>query len=302
MRKSNGLVLLSVLIVLLALFAAAAGVFYQDAGSVRAFTTLRGQTVQIFGQGLFRYDTFLVAAGNRGTDLVVLVFEIPLLVVALVLYRRGSLRGALLLCGSLAYFLYYYASMCFATAYNNLFLVYVVLFSLSFYAFILAVTSVDIQALPARFAGRLPYRGIIVYLYAVGAVLMLVWLGLSLLPALLAGQAPGELASYTSLVTHAIDLAIIVPAAFIAAVSLGRRTPPGYFLAALLILLNLTLGTSLLGQGAAQLLYRVPMAPGQIIGFMGTFAILTLVSIYLTVVLLRDIAEVAPTQAQIAAV
>jgi hypothetical protein len=45
-----------------------------------------------------------------------------------VLYRRGSLRGRLLLIGILTYFLYVYASIAFGAAYNALFLVYVGLF------------------------------------------------------------------------------------------------------------------------------------------------------------------------------
>jgi hypothetical protein len=45
------------------------------------------------------------------------------------------------LTGALGYFLYTYASMAFLTAFNNLFLVYVALFSLSLFAFILALSA-----------------------------------------------------------------------------------------------------------------------------------------------------------------
>ena len=59
-------------------------------------------------------------------------------------YRRGSLRGALLLTGTLGYFLYVYASMALGTVvYNELFLAYVVLFSASLFAFVLALTGID---------------------------------------------------------------------------------------------------------------------------------------------------------------
>lgn len=290
MRKSNTLIFLCALIAILALIAAASGLLTHDNGRVYTVTSLRGQAVQIYGQGLYRYDTFLIGAGNRGTDAAVLFVEIPLLIVAALLYRRGSLRGGLLLTGSLGCFLYYYASMALVTAYNALFLLYVALFGISLYAFILAFTSVDLATLPNRFSARFPRRGFVAYLFAIAVLLLIVWLGLSLLPALLAGQIPVELATYTTLATYALDLAIIVPAAFIAAALLARRRPLGYLLAAFITILNVTIGLLLIGQGAAQLLLRVPLPIGAILGFMVSFAISTVVALCLTVVLFRNVA------------
>jgi len=291
MRRSNTLIGLCALIAVMALIAAAGGLISRDGGSVYTVTSLRGQSVQIFGQGLYAYDTYLIGAGNRGTDAAVLFVEIPLLIAATLLYRRGSLRGGLLLTGSLGCFLYYYASMALVTAYNSLFLLYVALFAASLYAFLLAITSFDLAALPARFSPRFPRRGFVIFLFAIGALLLVVWLGLSLLPALLAGKIPGELATYTTLATYALDLAIIVPAAFIAGGLLAQRRPFGYLLGATMTILNVTIGLLLMGQGAAQLIAKVPLPIGAILGFMVSFAISTLVATALTIVLLRNVTE-----------
>lgn len=291
MRRSNTLIGLCALIAVMALIAAGIGLFSQDGGSLATVTSLRGESVQIYGQGLYAYDTFLVGAGNRGTDAAVLIVGIPLLIVATWLYARGSLRGGLLLTGSLGCFLYYYASMALVTAYNAVFLLYVALFSASLYAFLLALTSFDLAALPARFSPRFPRRGFVIYLFAIGALLLIVWLGLSLLPALLTGRIPQELATYTTLATYALDLAVIVPAAFIAGGLLARRKPLGYLLGSTMTILNVTIGLLLLGQGAAQLISRVPLPIGAILGFMGSFAISTIVATVLTIVLFRSIAD-----------
>ena len=181
---------LSLLIVVLALVAAGTGLFSGGGGGPSSFTTLRGETVQLYGQGLYRHDTLLIGSGFRGQDAVTLAVGVPLLVVSSLLYRRGSLRGGLLVTGTLAYFLYAYASMAFGAAYNELFLLYVTLFSASLFAFVLAFASIDPKVLASRVSGGLPRRATAAFLFVVGLVLAAVWLGLSLLPPLLRGCRP----------------------------------------------------------------------------------------------------------------
>ena len=85
----------------------------------------------IHGEGLYRYDSLFTGAGNRGVDAVTLLLGVPLLLLALDRYRRGSARGALLLLACLGYFAYVFTSMAFGVAWNELFLVYVALLSAS---------------------------------------------------------------------------------------------------------------------------------------------------------------------------
>ena len=164
MKTSKIVVWLSSLIAVLSLVAAAIGLFYQDGGSAFSFTTLRGQIVQIYGQGLYRYDTPITSVGFRAADAITLVLAVPMLVISTILYRRGSLKGKLLLTGVLAYFLYNYGSMAFGAAYNTLFLVYIALFSASLFGLVLTFTSFDVQALPAHFSTGLPRRGMGMFL------------------------------------------------------------------------------------------------------------------------------------------
>ena len=156
MKKQPALDWLIPLIALLAIFAAGIGLFYQDGGSAYTFTTLRGQAVQIYGRGLYRYDTIMTAAGFKGVDVVTLVVGLPLLLVSYVFYRRGSTRGGLLLASTLTYFLYIGASMTFSAAFNSLFLVYVALFSAGLFAFVTALSMFDMGSLAERLSNRLP--------------------------------------------------------------------------------------------------------------------------------------------------
>jgi len=137
-RTSSAVVWLAALIALLALVAAGTGLFWLSGDGPLTVTTVRGETVELYGRGLYRDDSVFKGAGFRGTDAVTLVLAIPLLVITTLLYRRGSLGGGLLLTGTLGFFLYNYASLALGAAYNNLFLVYVALFGASLFAFVLA--------------------------------------------------------------------------------------------------------------------------------------------------------------------
>src|SRR5688572_1414299 len=135
-------------IFVLALFAAGMGLFYPAPGQPYALTTFRGEQVTINGRGLYFYDTVSSAAQLQANDLITLVVGLPLLACAAWLAFRGSLRGHLLLSGTLGFFLYTYLSMSALTAYNGLFLVYVALFALSLWAFALSLMAVDVAGLP----------------------------------------------------------------------------------------------------------------------------------------------------------
>lgn len=190
--------------------------------------------MQIYGQGLYHYDIPISAVGFRAVDAVTLVLAIPLLVISSLLYRRGSLKGGLLLVGALAYFLYNYGSKAFGAAYNTLFLVYVALFSASLFGLVLALTSFDVQGLPTRFTAGLPRRGIGLFL-AVSEVILLQWLVLSIVPALLQGTAPSVVANSTTFIIGVVDEGIVAPALIVAGALLLRRTPLGYLLASMML-------------------------------------------------------------------
>jgi hypothetical protein len=278
-------------IAVLAFVAACIGLFYQDGGSSYAFTTLHGQSVQIYGQGLYEYDIPIIAVGYRAADAVTLVLALPLLLISSVLYRRGQLRGGLLLTGVLAYFLYTYGSMAFGAAYNPLFLVYVVLFSASLFAFVLSLMSFDVPGLPTHFAAGLPRRSIGIFLIVSGGILALVWLALSLVPALLGGTVPQEVASYTTFITGVVDIGIVAPSLVVSGALLLRHAPLGYLLASIMLVFTATLGTSLMVAGIVQLVTGV-ITIGQFLGFTVPFAILTLIALVFTIILLRKCSDV----------
>ena len=290
MKQQPALRWLVLLVAILAAFTASVGLFSTNGTGPSEFTTLHGDIVQIYGIGLYRYDTPLIAVGYRVSDAFTLIVGIPLLLVSLWLYQRGSLRGRIMLTGALLFFFYNFGSLGIGAAYNNLFLVYILLTMFTFLGASGLLLSFDLQTLPTFFSDRVPRRGISIFLIISGVALFCIWLFLSILPALLAGGAPPELANYTTIITFVLDMAIIAPLLVSAGVLLRRAEALGYLLASVLLIFIDALGLSLLVMGIAQQLAGL-MSIGQFIGFVVSFAILTLFSLRFTVALLSHIAD-----------
>ena len=251
--KPNTIVIgLALIIIPLALLAAGAGVFWQGTGESYPFETLRGETVMIHGHGLYRYDTVLSSSQEVGQDVVTLLIGIPLLITGVVLSRKGTLRGQLLLTGAFGYFLYTYGAMSFLTAFNPLFLVYVALFSLSLFGFILAMMKLDVGEVTRHISDGFPRHAISIYFIVIAVFLSLAWLGIVTLPSL-TWTPPYGLESAITLVIQAIDLGVIVPVSFITAVLLSRKSGWGYVLSAVLLIKVIMIGAALIAMIIGQL-------------------------------------------------
>jgi hypothetical protein len=275
---------LTPLIFILALAAALAGLWPAE-GQPYPLTNFRGEAITINARGLYYWDTVSSAAQMQANDLVTLVLGLPLLAVSFWLASRGSLRGRLVLTGTLGFILYTYISMCFGAAYNALFLVYVALFSLSLYAFILSMMSFDLNTLPARFSEKLPRGWMAGLLFFAAAFLALAWLG-RIAATFTPGAVPA-LDNVTSMFIQAMDLSLIVPLCVLAGVLLLRRSAWGYLLASVGMLKFVTMGTavSLMGLNLARM--GVPVSVVEL----GVFPTITVINLVMVVILLRNISE-----------
>ncbi len=286
MKPNNIVIRLALLIIPLALLAAGAGVFWQGTGEPYQFETLRGETVMIRGHGLYRYDTVNSSSQELGQDIVTLLIGTPLLIAGIVLSRKGTLRGQLLLTGVLGYFLYTYTSMCFLTAFNPFFLVYVALFSLSLFGFILSMKNLDVDEVASHIQDGFPRRAIAIYFIIVAVFLSLAWLGLVVSPSL-TWTPPNGLESAITMVIQALDLGIIVPTAFITASLLIKKQAWGYALSSVMLLKILTMGAALISMIIVQFLAGVMIDP--IVSII--FILISISGIIFGIIALRNIRD-----------
>ena len=284
LTPSRAVVWLGILVLVLGVVATLAGLLTGGGPGEREFTTVRGATADIYGRGLYEYDTVFSGAGQRGTDVITLALGVPLLLACLWLYARGSLRGGLLLVGAFSYFLYVYASITLGYAFNGFFLVYVALFAASFYGLIMAMRSIDLGALAEPTLASLPRRGPAAFMFFSGVVVLGVWLQ-PVVAALLDGDAPARMDSYTTAMTYALDLAVIAPALFISGVLLLGGRPMGYVTAFPLLGIILLLGPAIAAQTVSQTRAGIELTPGEQIGpvagflFVCAWAVWTIVSV-----------------------
>jgi len=293
MKLSKTVIFLACLVALLGAVYAGVGLFWQDGGSPFTFTTLHGKTVEMYGQGLYRNDSAFKAPILRGTDAATLFVCVPVLLIAVLLYRRGSLHGGLLLASMLAYFLYNSASLAFGAAYNNLLLVYIACFSASLFGFVLAFRSIDLDTLGKLTSSKFPRKRIAVFLFFAGLSLT-IWF-VDIISALAAGTVPPNLGPYTTEATYAIDLGIIFPTAYLAGVLVWRRNPLGTLLASVLIIVNVSIGLVVASQSIMQALNGIILTPAEYAAYVAPFVTLSLIATWLVILLFRNISNIKPS-------
>ncbi len=282
MKYQNTLKWLIPLVFVLTLVATLAGLWPAE-GTPYPLTTFRGEQVTLNARGLYYWDTVSSAAQMQANDLVMLVFGLPLLAISFWLSLHNSLRGRLLLAGTLGFILYTYITMCFGAAYNPLFLVYVALFSLSLFALVLVMMSFDVASLPAHFSAQLPRGWIAALLFFAAGFLLLAWFG-RIAATYPAGAIPA-LENTTSMFIQAMDLAIVVPLCILSGILLLRRRPWGYLLASVGMLKFLILGTAVSVMGLNMLRVGVPVSAMELV----IFPLIALANALMTGVLLKNI-------------
>ncbi|WP_202915891.1 hypothetical protein [Pontibacter pamirensis] len=245
MKTVKTITVLVLLIALLALVATATGIFSDGGPGVYEYTSVRGQKITIYGKGLYQHMSAEVAPQGIAQDVVTLAVGIPLLLISLLLFRKGSLRGMFLLCGTLGYFLVTYLFYTVMGMYNVLFLAYVMLLASSFFAFLLSLRAFQTDTVRASFADNAPVKfagGFLMFsAIAIGAL----WLSIVVPPLFDGTVIPIQVEHYTTLVVQGLDLGILLPAAFVVGLLLVKKKAAGYLLAPVYLIFLSILMTAL---------------------------------------------------------
>lgn len=288
MKFKKTVTTLVIIIALFSIFVCVNGIFSIGGPGRHDIESFRGESVTIYGQGIYSNDSVSVAAQAVAQDVITLFMGVPLLLTSLYFALKGSLKGRLLLAGTLGYFLYTYVSYTFLSMYNPMFLLYTILMSSSFFTFIMCLMSINAEKLKEAFDKKLPIKLLGGFQIFLGIALCLLWLG-KIYPTIASGAVPVGLEHYTTLVIQGMDLGFIVPVAFLSGILLIRRKPFGYLLSSVVIMKGFTMGAALTAMIINQYLAGVKMGIVEII----MFPLFSLVLCICLIVLLKNVKQSA---------
>jgi hypothetical protein len=227
----------------------------------------------VFISRLYR-DTPYFVAQAIGQDFVNLTIVLPTLIVSAILANRGSPHARLVWLGGLVYLVYSYVIAAFDVKFNPLFLVYVALLGCSLYALIGDLATIDMAGIKICSTEKTPTRAVSIYLTVLAILFYFLWLSETITP-LMAGKIPQSLidnGTPTNAV-HVLDMAWILPAFVITAVSLWRKQALGYTLAGAMLSYVVLLITAILSMVVFMVRGGYSIAIPQVIIFGILFAI-----------------------------
>lgn len=211
--------------------------------------------------GVYR-DVLWIRSTFHGQDWVTLVAAAPILALALVLARRGSIRAHLVWLGALAYMVYNYAYYALGAIMNQWSMLYIALVVVADAALIYALLGTDAEKIRASFSARTPVRIVAGYLLVVGGVLAAIWISKwaamvfrGVIPNV--GEAPFRLVATA-------DLTLLVPGMMLGGVWLWQKRAWGYVVAALAAVQGALYTTSLIGGSLANVAAGTPGAASEL--------------------------------------
>ncbi|MBN2005601.1 MAG: hypothetical protein JXA21_19745 [Anaerolineae bacterium] len=178
------------------------------------------------------------ATGNITADIVSLVC-VPLLIMCMLLARRGNVIARLSWTSLIAYIGYAYATYAFDRLYTVLFLVYVAIFSMSSFVITSLLAGLDAHRLADRTRDMPLRRVTAVFLMFTGLILYVIEL-----PTILSRIPGGIEAGGTPFMV--LDMALIAPISILTGVWLWRRHPWGAALTPIFLIKAITLMSSFL--------------------------------------------------------
>jgi hypothetical protein len=199
----------------------------------------------------------------RATDLVTLIFAVPVLALGLWRARAGSVGGRFVAVAALGYLAYSYAIYAFSVVIGPLTPVHITILGLATWSLVLTVFDLDDATVGLASRYRLPRRTTGGFLIGVAGLFEMLWLS-QIADAITSGRLPAavsDLGLPTSPV-YSLDLAFAVPLITLAGVWLIRRDRRGPAGAAAGLAFLMILGLSVLAifafEAAAGIAVEVP--------------------------------------------
>lgn len=182
----------------------------------------------IFLDGLYR-DNELIKAVWLGNDIVTLFMVLPIMIWAVIFSLRNSLKAQLVWMGTLWYMVYNYNFYMYGAAFNKFFLLYVLIFTLSAFALIIALMKTDVQMLAKSLSKKMPAKRISGFMLFFAIFIGSLWIAQAA-SFIFTNEVPLGITQtdHPTGVVFATDLSLLVSALIIGAILLWRGNVWGF--------------------------------------------------------------------------
>ncbi len=270
---------------LLSIISSLLGLFYTFGGETRDVENIYGQTITLFGDGIYKNDSVFKVAITKGTDIAVVIVALLLLVT--IVFLRNKQYAPFIQVGLLSIILYATTCLIMGTTFNNLFLLYLLQFSFLFFTFIFTLYDLlSRNSFKDEFYKKKLY-GTALFLIISG-LSVLQWLAF-IIPAITSKVPMKIIDVYTTEPTFVIDLAIILPTAIYCSIMLITKKTFAYQLAPVLLILLTGVALCVICQTIVQSILGVSITLSELIGLVIVFVILGSISIFINFTILRNL-------------
>jgi hypothetical protein len=188
------------------------------------FTTIYGDVVKIYGVGIYKMHTVAQVYQVIPHDMVNLFLALPALLISFVFVRKGILKARLFFMAVTLYLLFTYGIYTFYAMYNRLYICYVAIMGLCFYMLFITLKGTDATKVKELFKDNYPNKLVGGFLIIASSFMTLTWLK-RVIPTVLYNNIPTmDLAQSTTMVPQEIDLAFVLPLAFLMGIRLCSKS------------------------------------------------------------------------------
>lgn len=229
------------------------GILSMNFDHAHDFINQYGHTVKIFGYGIYANDSYFKAPISIGTDFCILFVFVPLFFYTYLQYRKkGDGYTEIKLISVYAVAFYYASSIAFGVTYNQIFLVYTILFASSLFGMFSHIRRVNVTKTVTV------TKGLRAFLVITGIALIVAWLP-DIISAMVVGETLPLIGVYTTEITYVLDMGIISPLCFVCLYLLGKKDGMGVVILTILLRLCMIVGIMIIPQTICQILSGVEM-------------------------------------------
>ena len=247
---------LAVIAIVLLIISSLAGVLSIDFTKGYDAINQYGQTIKMYGYGIYSNDSYFKAPILIGTDICILFILVPLFIITLLKdIKEQSYKSKLRLVSVYATSLYYATSISFGATYNRFHLIYIALFSCTLFGMFFTIMKIKTEGYIFT-----PTKGVYIFLILSGIALIIAWLP-DIIPTLITGKPLSLIEVYTTEITYVIDMGIVGPLCILCLILLKKKNSLGTIILAAMLMLCIIIGIMMIPQTIVQLMsgYELPL-------------------------------------------